>query len=692
MLTKPPVSMLGFDETDYRYEALNDSQKAQLVTKVVTLWRNSSRYWYPYLEEGQDNFEAIEGRCFTDQELDRFRQEDKEPIQVPIILSRIMSLSGMQRSGRRDGIVVGQGGDDAAPADVVNKLLKVIRQRNHLDQQRSDVFFQGIVSGYPCFLWLEKSTESGKGIDAYSRPWNSTIADPNFTKLDLSDTDNLFNLAVMTKDRTLAHYPQAEAELARVHPYGDMTVDQSIYEQGLVDANERHTLFTALQDAQLKYTRTGLITVVERLFFRKKTMMVWYDPLLNDARILPMEWSPVEVLRWRAQNPSYQMQETEMKVLWVTTCTATGALLENRPHWFQEERFPCGMYVASMRNNAPRGVVSTMKVSQKMNSIGRTQYVHSLRYAHDQLMKVKEGALVDAEQSSIEKSRTGGVIVLKDDAMMDDVEFVPNNVANQGYVDLSNIASSDLDEISNIQQELRGEQASANDTRAAMDRRITMQQSSQGMYFDNFDIFDVELHRTILKMLPYVFTEHQMHRYTDENNQEVVFETNAPVETDPITGAVTRVKNRLDACDYDYLQAVGDNSVTGQAEQNAEFAIMSQQVLPTIPRELWVTYLRSMPNMHAQKFAADLEESEKNQAEAQKRGDPTPARSEVRMNLNIAGADIQTRDPMIMDVLKRQGIVGQVQPGPQKTVGQVKAENKQQQNQGVQNVGSGPAV
>jgi hypothetical protein len=612
-------------------------------------------------------------------------QLDSGSLTVPIILPKIQALQGMQRANRKDGVVVAQGGgQDAASAEVINMLLKTLRQETNLDQERSNVFLNAIVSSYPAFLWIDKplDTDTHRSLDVYSEIWNAVLPDKNFKRVDQSDMEYLIRVKLVTRDALIATFPDREKEIKKkvqhTGPYGGPQGYENI------GSNERNLLISSLNDAQTQYERTGLITVIERLHFIIRPVTVYVSAQTGDAQILPPEWSDIEKRNWINANPNYQAIQETMKVLYVTTTTLNGVLLENKPHWFQEGRFPCQMYIPAMFNNQPVGPVKYMKASQKMNSIGRTEYVHSLRYAHDQLMIVKEGTLADPEEAAIEKSKTGGVITITDDAEISDIQFIPPGQANSGYIDISAIAQDDLDTISAINPAMLGTQESANESRVSMERRISQAQVAQGNYMDNFNMFDQQLHKTLLLMIPYIYTEPQIHRFVDDMGGVQEVETNMPQGVNPLTGAVSAVKNRLDACDYDYLLAAGDNSITGRENENRQFTTLVAEVLNQMPQELWVSFLENVPNRHAQEFAQSLRQQEQAKQEAMAAG-TQQGEGDIKLNLNIDGEDIATGNPLILEVLKRKQALGQEAQVPEeKSHGQVKQEQDAILNQGVQ--------
>jgi len=674
------------DESKYNVKSISKEDEARIVNKAITIWRNTSDFWEPRLEAAADNWKALDGHCFTDSELKRYEAEDKVPVEVPVILTKINALTGFQRSIRKDGAVTTEGGEDAMSAEDVNVILKSIRQNNNLDYIRSDTFLDGIVSGFPTFVWIDEDLNNQNDKDFYIEKdlLGGTLPDINFTKTDMSDMTYLLRIRGLTKRQLKLYYPDAKDKIEK--KCGKKNDETSYPSDSSHDSDERSDLLLTYDDSSDYYEKTGKIAVCERLFFIEDRGDFFLDTETEDVQVVPPDWAPERVQAHLAENQGIVelIQDVEIQKLWVTTITSDGILLENAPHNYQEGGFPCAMYVPMMFNNKIRGTVDYMKNSQKMNSIGRTEFVHSLRFAHDKLMIVKEGTLTDPMRASVEKAKTGGVIERTAESDNEDIRFESDQGGNQGFVDLSAVAMDDVDVISGIHPAMMGVQESANESKVAMDRRIGQSQINQGLMIDNFGLFDVNLHRVILKMLPYVLDYNAVRRYTDENDRTQEVEVNSP-QGFGVDGSPSSWINRLDTAKYDYKQAQGDNSVSGREQENKMFVSLVSESLRVIPQEFWVAFLQNVPNKHAQDFAAQIEKQEAQQQEAINNG-LIPPETQTKLNLNIDGQDIQLNNPIIFDILKRNGALPQnaEYQGGEQSVGEVKQNNDVVQNQGVE--------
>ena len=135
---------------------------------------------------------------------------------------------------------------------------------------------------------------------------------------------------------------------------------------------------------------------------------------------------------------------------------------------------------------------------------------------------------------------------------------------------------------------------------------------------------------------------------------------NVPTDFD-LVGQATRIMNRLDASEFDFVEALGDNSVTGRANELDAFAQVMQQVMPTVPPENWVTVLKEIPNAICQKIAAAVKQAA--EAAAQ---NPTPPPTKVSWTGDVSKLGF---DPVAQQIARLTGIMPE-QPQPPAAQGQ----------------------
>ncbi len=621
-----------------------------IVARSLLKWDNFHSFWSKRLQQGKENFDALVGEIFSAGEKEEYRQQDKILLQIPELVPKINALEGMQINGRREGVIVPVGGEDAPDTEVIGHVVKAIQRRNHLDLELTAAFTDGIVAGYPAVMWFEKAKgyDLNGELDIFHEQWDATLFDPKFGRRDYSDAEETQRIRTMSRQQLLAAYPARRKEIEKHVPEGGTFDSSTLNMEGGFTAAERDTLFNQVSSQGDLWTRTGLIYVLERNHFVMMKTTVYASKYSTQVEILPPEWTPQEINRWKEFHPEYSAVEREMRILWVTTCTPTGLLLENKAHWFQENEFPCEVYIPRLWNNKIYGVVEFLKGSLKGRNVTKIEHLHSLRMSNDDLMIVKEGALVNAKDAAAEKGRTGGILVRTRFSGPDDISFPLNHREQLGWNDMSMDFLGDIDRLS-VDRNFEGGTQSSQESGRAIDKRITQTQVKYSPYLSTFNLFNLRVTRKILLMIPYVKTEYEILQYVNPRTKEQQqVELNAP-EYDWVGTAVARVKNNLCGAKYDYREAEGDNSVTAKEHEMIVFNDLLDRVSKIQEVQLWPFLLSSVPNRMAQEFGQKLQEYFDAQAN-QPKEDP------VKLSLALTGEDL-LHNPRVIQLCVAKGIL-----------------------------------
>lgn len=621
-----------------------------IVARSLLKWDNFQSFWSKRLQEGKENFDALVGNIFSESEREEYRRQDKILLQIPELVPKVNALEGMQINGRREGVIVPVGGEDAPDTEVIGHVVKAIQHRNHLDLELTASFTDGIVAGYPAVMWFEKAMnyDLHPELDVFHEQWDAVLLDPKFSRRDFSDGEEVQRIRTMSRQQLLGAFPARRAAIEKMIPEGGTFDSSSLNMEGGYTAAERDTIFNQVNSQGDLYSRTGLIYVVERNFFVMRKVTVYASQYSDQVELLPPEWTPAEVNRWKEFHPEYHAIEREMRILWVTTCTPTGLLLENKPHWFQENEFPCEIYIPRLWNNKVYGVVEFLKGSLKGRNVTKIEHLHSLRMSNDDLMIVKEGALVNAKDAAVEKGRTGGILVRSRFSSSDDISFPLNNREQLGWADMSMDFLGDIDRLS-VDRNFEGGTQTSQESGRAIDKRITQTQVKYSPYLSTFNLFNLRVTRKILLMIPIVKTEHEILEYIDPKTKEhKSIELNAP-QYDWIGDAVAHVKNNLAGAKYDYREAEGDNSVTAKEHEMLVFNDLLDRIAKIPQPELWPFLLSSVPNRMAQEFGQKLQEYFDAQAN-QPKEDP------VKLSLALTGEDL-LHNPRVIQLCVAKGIL-----------------------------------
>lgn len=663
------MNPMDLKESNYPKGKRSPDIERQLVAKNLLIWDSLATYYRADHVRGKENWDYLVGDMFTDAEKTEYALQDKLVIAFPDIVQKINVLEGMQIAGRREGTIVGVGAEDAPDVDIILHILKDLKRESFFDNEVTRVFTNGIVSGLPCYMFFDKKYGTKSGICMYAEAWDSVFQGPGWQRLDLSDTRQMVRVRLMDKDSMKMTYPEKAKEIDSQISM-DWTSIKELFGAASFSSQDRDKIFYLINSSLNNFQRTGMSYVIERYTLLREDTIVWASPRSGEVEVLPSTWTEQDVAQWQQMHPDYQQVKMPYDQLWVTTCTAAGLFLENALHWFQEEEFPATVFVPRIFNNKVWGVVDFLKGALKGENVARIEHLHSLRLINDDLMIVKKGALLNIDDASREKARTGGMLFRSEDSTSDDITFPLNHREQMGWMDFANSASEKLDRLS-VDRNFEGGMVTSQESGKSIQQRNAQTAMKYTPHINTHNMFHMSSIRKILKMIPYVKTEPEMFRYVNKWGERVQEALNEP-DFDVITGAVKSVRNNLAGAKYDYIESETDNSATAKESEMNQFKEIAQTLLPSIPDPaLWPYVLSTIPNKICQDIA--LKMMEKAQADAEAGSKP----DKIKLLLNMKGEDLLYNTPMIQ-ILKEQGVLppdaqipengGQgspAQPGPQ---------------------------
>jgi len=638
-------------EQDFTIGQMTPDQERALVAKNLLYWDGDQSFWGKRLSDGKSNFDALTGNIFSGGELQEYAAQDKLVLQIPELVPKINALEGMQIAGRREGIIVPISGEDAPDTEIIGHLLKSIQRKNNLDIELTATFTDGIVAGYPSWIFFDKTSDAdmNKELEVYHEIWDAVLPDPKFSRRDYSDAERLTRVRLMSRLQIIQKYPQRKKQIEGDPRMGQQSSNPFADQTGY-SAAERDNLFNQVNSAADLYSRTGLMYVIERQHFVFVNTTVWASPHSSRVEILPPTWGEPEINRWMQFHPEYKKIEKEMRILWVTTCTATGLLLENSRHWFQENEFAAECYIPRMWNNKIYGVVEFLKGSLKGRNVTKIEHLHSLRMSNDDLMIVKEGALVNSADAAVEKGRTGGILVRSRFSTPEDIEFPLNHREQLGWSDMSETFLADIDRLS-VDRNFEGGVSSSQESGKAIEKRNVQTQMKYSPYLSSFNLTNLRVTRKQLLMIPYTYTEEEIMHFVDpKTNEHKQVTLNEQTDYSWIGDGVAKVKNNLCGAKYDYIEAEGDNSATAKEHELAVFNDIMERLARVPQVQMWPFLLTSVPNRMAQEFGRKLQEY----FDAQAKQPPAP--EQMKKSLSIDGKDL-LHNPRVIEILVKEGVL-----------------------------------
>lgn len=650
---EPEGSQFRID--DYPLGApMGEPVEKRIVCQMVSEYEATRTYWMPWIEKGRDIWRKIMGQIFGDDALAEMDAEGKIPIEIAEGWPKFLAVLGMASVSQKTGVVMANYPAEAAAPEAVNTALNAIKDQEDVKSIQLSAFGDAAVTGFPQFAWVDRPENKldGQQLVVEKGAWDTTLPDVNFMRADGKDVGVVFRVMYAKKDDLLALYPSRKTQIESAFKEIAGSFDAQDYGTTIED---RDAIFGAIQAATSEATRTGRVHIIERHAIIRRPIQVWWSEGDGKWQALSPNWDARRVQEWKQANPDKQPITIEGHVHWVTTITMSGQLLENRPHWFQEGRFNCEMYVPHMIDKKPVGIFEFAVNNWMLAAIAKTEEVHSLRLNNGNPLVFQSGALESPETVEFEVSKPRGKIPVKPGRDVRSViTTLDSKRDNVPWRDL-HAESAEVNDRMTVDRNVEGGAQSSQEAAKVFGARVAQVKNKYAMALDNWNRFNLRLDSLIVRCWQIQTDSFTAMRWVDpEDGKTKEAEFNTPGEYDILSGQPSTITNRLDLCKYDVIFAESDNSVSGRAAELEQFTQIMQGIVST-PPEHWGSVLSKVPNKIAKSIGDDIKASQKAAAE-----NPPPMQPKVSVSIP---ADKAMNNPPLVAALKQVGIdVSMAQP------------------------------
>ena len=640
---------------DHPIEAVSESAERRIVGMVVNEYEATRLYWLPRIEIGRDVWRKIMGIIFGDAALAEMDAEKKIPIEIAEGWPKYLAVMGMASVSQKSGVVVANYPANAAVPEMVNTALNAIKDEENVKAMQLASFGDGAVSGFPQFIWVDKPQNhlDGQKLLIDRGAWDSTLPDVNFQRVDGKDIGVVFRVMYAKKEDLLALYPKRKKQIEDAFRSLPDTSNASDYG---TTSEERNTIFGAIEAAAGETSETGRVHLIERHCMIRRAVEVYWSEDDEKWTSLSPDWDEARREEWKAANPDKKPMMVEAPVHWVTTITLTGQLLENRPHWFQEGRFNCEMFVPHMADGKPVGIFEFATNNWMLSAIAKTEEVHSLRLNNGNPVIYQKGALTKPEQLAYEISSPRGAIEVRQGVNVNNViKTLDSKRDNVPWRELHMEAAETNDRLT-VDRNVEGGSQSSQEAAKVFGARVAQVKNKYAMALDNFNRFNLRLDSLIVRCWQILTDSHTSLQWVDpESGAMKEAEFNVPQDYDLFTGEPKNVTNRLDLCKYDVVMAESDNSVSGRAAELEQFANIMQAVIST-PPEHWGSVLSQVPNKIAKSIGQSIKAKEQAAAE-------NPPQNLPKVSVSLPLDKLMNNPPAMQAAQQLMGLQPPMAPG-----------------------------
>lgn len=458
-------------------------------------------------------------------------------------IRRIVNMvSGYQRKNRKSTIAVPIENGDEVTADQFTKILMWAHNQEDVLATISDSFQGGLVTGMNLLqVWVDYRSDPVSGsIKVDNCSYNSFLIDPFFRKADLSDCNGLWKRSYLTKKEAISLLPGEATEIAGLPPY-------------------EHDAKFEFMPENYGLDNKKLLTYDEFYYRDYRTRRMLVDTQTGETQ----EWSSQDEDRLREFLSLYPI----IKVIDQEIPTVKMAIVVQGKTFYDgplESGLDCYPFVPVLGYFEPQIPYYEWRIQGMVRGLRDAQYLYNRRkkieldILESQVtsgFKYKENALVNPEDVFL--SGQGKGIALKREAAMTDVEQIVAPQIPPSMIQLSELLSEEINQISGVNEELLG---SAVDEKAGI---LSMLRQGAGLttlqiLFDQLDRSQKMLGKMMIKIVQNNFTPGKVARILgEEPSQEFYNKSFGKYDSAVEEGLNTTTQKQLQFAQLLQLREVG---------------------------------------------------------------------------------------------------------------------------------------
>lgn len=421
-------------------------------------------------------------------------------------IRRIVNMiCGFQRRNRKATTVLPIEGSDELTADQFSRILSWVNTSSDFYHIISEAFEGAVTTGMNLLsVWMDYREDPINGdVKLDNLSYNGVMLDQFFRKADLSDANFVWTRKYLSKDQTASLMPERRKEIMEM------------------SGSRRDDKFT-FEPENFNITNTNLLSYDEywHLDYRPVTLLI--DSQSGET----MEWKGEkenlrEFLSKFPQITSQKIQKQTVKL---------AVVVQNRVMYHGDnpygiDKYPFIPVLGYFEPDVPyfewkiQGVVRSLRDSQFLYNRRKVIELDILESQINSGMKVMEDSLVDDNDAFM--SGQGRALFLKKDAPlgMDSVQQIQPPQVPPSMMQLSEMLSNEINQISGVNEELLG---SADDDKSGL---LSMLRQGAGLttlqtLFDNLDRSQKLLGEITMSMIQENFTAGKIKRIINEEPTE----------------------------------------------------------------------------------------------------------------------------------------------------------------------------
>lgn len=425
-------------------------------------------------------------------------------------IRRIVNMiCGFQRRNRKTTTALPIEGSDELTADQFSRLLNWVNTSSNFYHTISEAFEGAVTTGMNLLsIWMDYREDPVNGnIKLDNLSYNGFMMDQFFRKHDLSDANFVWTRKYLSKDQVASLMPERRKEIMEMH------------------GSRRDDKFT-FEPENFNVTNPNLLSYDEywHLDYRPATLLI--DSQSGETQ----EWKgPKENLReFLGKFPQITSQKIQKQTVKLAVVVQNRVMyLGSNPYGI--DRYPFVPVLGYFEPDVPyfewkiQGVVRSLRDSQFLYNRRKVIELDILESQINSGMKVMEDSLVDDNDAFM--SGQGRALFLKKDAPlgMDSVQPMQPPQVPPSMIQLSEMLSNEINQISGVNEELLG---SADDDKSGI---LSMLRQGAGLttlqtLFDNLDRSQKLLGEITMSMIQQNFGPGKVKRILNEEPSQQFYD------------------------------------------------------------------------------------------------------------------------------------------------------------------------
>jgi hypothetical protein len=394
-------------------------------------------------ERASINSEFEQGKQWTEEQYNRYKDVGIEPITINRCLAVIKTLNGLFIENMQDITIIPRKGGTETAARTLSEILKHCQDVGGMDIVQLTAFQKGnIQTASYIFMDINKNKSANGQIEFFAHGFFDVLIDPDCEDYDLDKKDTGAKYVILKK------WMDKEELSALYDNIGDKTGKSNGTDGYYASAFGNSGVFYSEEEKKYRFC-------VYTIYWKESVeALLFGDKQTGETKILRED-----IAKYSAKIKGLKRFYTEKTTDFILhrSILINGKLVEDKPEPFGQKInfFPCVRYVPLYDKDYERGMLDDVISINKEENLRRTQVARLLNLTTNSGWEVNsvtdQKALEELKQFGsipgyvVDKSKFGG-----------DVKKIQPNQLSAGHLVLAQQSSEDMKEITQLNSAVQG--------------------------------------------------------------------------------------------------------------------------------------------------------------------------------------------------------------------------------------------